>query len=400
MRILIHTDDFPPTMLAGSYRMEVFADQLEKLGNKVTVLTGTKNKGSGQAWKPRANVVYAPTTTMRRKTPFIRMISNLSFAVTSVFCAMGAGKIDVVITTSPPPLISISGWLIAKMKRAKLVYDVRDIWPEVALEMGSFSEKSLYCRVFRWITDFMYRHADLITAVTPGKVRLLQKKVGTERQNKVCLISNGYDKRSDQGKLYPEVVEEYHLEERFTCVYIGNVGMAQGLESLLEVARRTKHRDVQFLIFGTGAQKEYLEQKAQEEGLTQVRFCGALPHEKVFSVLKSAKISYIPLKNSNMKDSVPTKMYEALGLGCPVLLAAEGDACDILAETGLGCSVSPEDTDAIVAKFDEMVDRYDEILQNRGRSMELIRNQHSRQSATVRLNEKIQELFSDREQKE
>ena len=85
---------------------------------------------------------------MRKKTTAMRMLNNMSFAVTSVFSAMKAGKADVVITTSPPPLVSISGWMIAKMKRAKLVYDVRDIWPEVALEMGSFGEESFFCKVF------------------------------------------------------------------------------------------------------------------------------------------------------------------------------------------------------------------------------------------------------------
>lgn len=76
-----------------------------------------------------------------------------------------------------PPLVSIPGWIIAKCKGAKLVYDVRDIWPDVALEMGSFVEGSIYCKVFRAITRFMYKHSDWVTTVSPGKVEKIKSHV-------------------------------------------------------------------------------------------------------------------------------------------------------------------------------------------------------------------------------
>lgn len=394
MRILLHTEEYLPTALACAIRMDVFADQLRKLGHDVTVIAGS-NHLQEKADIHRAGVIYAPTMRMRKKTTLFRLLSNLSFAVSSVFCAVGTGKFDVVITTSPPPLVSISGWLIAKMKGAKLIYDVRDIWPDVALEMGSFSEKSIFCRVFRWITNFMYRKADLITTVSPGKVRKLCGKLEESARSKVRLISNGYDLRNDQETQDGTAVEQYGLKDRFTCVYIGNVGLAQGLGSLLEIAEKTKHRDVQFLIFGNGAQKEILEAEAKKNGLEQVRFCGNLPHEQVASVLKHAKISYIPLKNGNMKDSVPTKLYESLAMGCPVLLAAVGDSAEILEDCGLGFSVPPEHTREIVERFDAMVEQYDEICRNRSAAMQIIREKYSRQSAVLELEKQLHILLAE-----
>ena len=391
MRILIHAAEYLPTVVGGAIRMDVFVNQLRKLGNDVTVITGS-NHLSGKKDKIREGVIYAPAVKMRRKTTWFRMLNNLSFAVSSVCCAMGSGKYDVVITTSPPPLVSISGWLIARMKGARLIYDVRDIWPDVALEMGSFSEKSLFCRVFRWIADFMYRKADVITTVSPGKVDKIRGKLDARFRDKVLLIHNGYDLRSDEEDRDHSAVERFGVKERFTCVYIGNVGLAQGLDSLLEIAEHTKHKDIQFLIFGDGVEKEFLEAKARERGLESVRFCGILPHEQVAPLLAAAKISYIPLKNSNMKDSVPTKLYESLAMGCPVLLAAAGDAVDILEECGLGCSVSPDQTGEIIDKFDEMVARYDEICQNRQNAMEIIRQKHSRQSAVTELDRQLRIL--------
>lgn len=391
MRILLHTEEYLPTALACAIRMDVFASQLRQLGHEVVVVAGS-NHLAGKENKEHEGVVYAPTMKMRKKTTMLRLLSNLSFAVSSVFCAMGAGKFDVVITTSPPPLISISGWLIAKMKSAKLVYDVRDIWPDVALEMGSFSEGSLFSRVFGWIANFMYRRSDLITTVSPGKVSKLRNKLDADSRDKVLLISNGYDLRNDREIRNGEAVERFGLKDRETCVYIGNVGLAQGLESLLEVAAQTKHRDYQFLIFGNGAEKEILEAKAKQQGLTQVRFCGNLPHEQVADVLSHARISYIPLKNANMKDSVPTKFYESLAMGCPVLLAAVGDAADILEETGLGLHASPDEAEKIVAAFDALVDRYDQIIQKRESAMRIVRESHSRQSAVLELEKQLRSL--------
>lgn len=388
MRILIHTEEYLPTALACAIRMDVFANQLRQLGHDVTVIAGS-NHLSGAEKERREGVIYAPTLKMWKKTTVLRLLSNMSFAVSSVFCALGAGRFDVVITTSPPPLISISGWLIAKLKRAKLVYDVRDVWPDVALEMGSFSEGSIFCRVFRWIADFMYRKADLITTVSPGKVRKICGKLNETAGQNVRLISNGYDLRNDLGERDETAARQYAVNDSFTCVYIGNVGLAQGLESLLEIAANTKHRDVRFLVFGNGAAKESLAQLARERGLDQVQFCGNLPHEQVVPVLASAKISYIPLKNSNMRDSVPTKLYESLAIGCPVLLAAVGDSADILAETGLGCAVSPDRTEDVIDAFDAMIDRYDQIIRNRQRARQIIREKYSRQAAILELEKQL-----------
>lgn len=392
MRILIHSDEYYPTCAACAYRMKVFADTFMNLGNEVTIIASSTNRENESMSGCRERIVFAPTIKMKKKTTIMRMLNNLSFAMTSVACALFAGKADVVITTSPPPLVSISGWMIAKLKRAKLVYDVRDIWPDVALEMNSFAEDSFYCKLFRTITGFMYRHADIVTTVSPGKVEKIKGKVPPAEQDKVWLVGNGFDESILEHTIEEATVREYELDSRFSCVYIGNIGLAQGLDVLLDMAAKIMHREVQFLLFGNGAEREKLEKRAREMGLANVKICGTLAHDKVFTVLNHAKVSFIPLKNANMTDSIPTKVYEALGIGCPVLLVADGDSCDIVHETGLGRCVSPEDTQRLPEVFDAMVEHYEELLLQRGHARALMLEKYSRQQIAVEFEERLKNI--------
>ncbi|HAJ74509.1 MAG TPA: hypothetical protein DCM49_06935 [Lachnospiraceae bacterium] len=406
MKVLIHTDEYYPTAQACSYRMQVLADAFMETGAEVVVITSSANKengGSGRGKTGFANkenrdpggrkekIIYSPAMRMRNKKTLTRLLNNLSFGFTSVLSSFKAGKADVVITTSPPPLSSISGWMIAKLKGAKLVYDVRDIWPDVAVEMGSFPKGSFYYRVFRRIAWFMYRHADIVTTVSPGKVKKLRRYVGhIEKKNKnnaaqeshagkVWMVGNGYDMRVEEYPINQSLVEKYDMENIPTCIYVGNIGLAQGLDALLKVASETKHKGIQFLLFGKGAEKELLEKKAMEAGLDQVRFCGLLPHEDVRTILEYAAVSFVPLKSAKMKDSIPTKLYEALGIGCPVLLVAEGDACGILDETGLGRHISPDHPEELTWVFDELMDDYDEIAGRSESAKAVIHEKYTRQ---------------------
>lgn len=398
MKIIIYTEEYYPTCAACSYRMQVIVDAFLSQGHDVTVLTSARNKDNGNMDGREERILYSAAIRMKKKTTIMRLLNNLSFGFLSLFTALKAGKADIVVVTSPPLLSAPFGSIIASCKRAKLIYDVRDIWPDVALEMGSFTEDSFFCRVFRKIAFYLYKKADLITTVSPGKVKKIQnyvksipgKKSGPEYIKKVKLVGNGFDETILNYSIDADIITQYNLDSKFTCVYIGNIGLAQGLDSLLRIAEETKHREVQFLLFGTGAEKSLLEEKAKNQ--TNVKFCGVLPHEKVKTILSNAKMSFIPLKNSNMKDSIPTKIYEALGNGCPVLLMAEGDACDIVKASGLGRTISPNNPDKLAQVFDDMVDHYVDYEQNRQFAMRLMVEEYSRQKIADRF---VNELIGE-----
>lgn len=390
MRVILHMGDPYPNESPAAKRIRAFYDVLTEHGHHVTVMAPDYRDEKAEV----AGTVFCPTIRMMKKTTLMRMLNQLSFAFTSVLLAGKAGKADVVLTTSPPVLISMGGWLIAKMKRAKLVYDVRDIWPDVALEMGSFSAGSLFCRIFAFIRDFMLKHSDLVTAVSPGKVEKL-KKYAPDAD--VAFITNGLDEQFLENTYHPETATKYGLTSGFNCVYIGNLGWAQGLTQLMQLAERAKTNgvDARFVLFGSGVEEEALRRYAEEHKLDNVVFAGRLPNIEMFTVLKAAQLSFVSLVNDKLKDSVPTKLFEALGVGCPVLLSATGDSAQILQECKLGIAVQPNHDDDLWNAFMEMYSDCEKYLQHKDHARHIIMEHYSRQRAAVTLESYLDRLVSE-----
>lgn len=393
MNILFHCMEYPPNWLPGAKRIRVFHDELVENGHQCKVLTSRSNLYPKYDEETKsADTIYCRNVPLKKKSSVYRLLNGLSFAVSGVLASGAAGKVDVVLTTSPPPLISVSGWMIAKLKGAKLIYDVRDIWPDVALEIGSFTEQSIYCKVFRHIANFMYLHADLITAVSPGKVTNIQSHLPLEQRSKVRLLENGLDETFLSQEVVAEVKDRYHLDGIFTIVYVGNIGLAQGLSHLLDLAETVDKSKYQFLLFGPGAEKDALEKSAVKRNLTNVHFEGVVDSKTVFSVLRAAQLAYIPLVNANLKDSIPTKTYEALGVGCPVLMVAEGDAPKLVEECRLGLTLSPNEMGRLPQVFERIISEYDSIIANKEYAQRMILENHSRQNIALELEKMLYEL--------
>ncbi len=208
-----------------------------------------------------------------------------------------------------------------------------------------------------------------------GKVEKIKNYV--TNKEKVKYIPNGFDDAFTHFEIDNEVVEKYNLKEKFTIVYIGNVGLAQNLDALVELSIEYKNEpNIQFLIFGDGAYKEAIQAKIKENELTNIKLAGKIDYSKVRSILTYAKISFISLKNNNMTDSVPTKMFDSLGIGCPILLMASGDSCDILNESKLG--ESARNLEELKEKFKYMIENYEQYMKNKEYSINYIQKQFSR----------------------
>jgi glycosyltransferase involved in cell wall biosynthesis len=366
--------------------MAAFRKEMETQGHTVYTLVPET-----QGIDHEDNIIYCKTPPMKKKTTLYRMLNSMGLAISSVKEAKKIKNIDVVLTTCPPPLINMAGWHIAKSHKAKLVYDVRDVWPDVALEMGSFSAGSIYARVFAYIRDFMLKKADLVTAVSPGKVNKLK---GYSGKDNIVQISNGYNVEFKNNKINEELYKKIKDRGSYICIYIGNLGLAQGLSQLLNIAAKCKEEKIEatFLLYGSGAEEKLLKEYVEDNKLTNVSFEGRLPNKDMYTVLKAADLSFVSLVSENLKDSIPTKLYEALGVGCPVLLAAAGDSADVLNETGLGIAIKPNDDGALWNAFIKLHDNRQEYEQYKDKAVHLMETKYSLQTSAKRLISEIEKI--------
>lgn len=389
LKVLIHMGD--PYLIDNpcTKRVRAFKEALKQQEAEVIIMA-PDIKGIAKD----AEVTYCPTIPLKKKNAFYRLANSVGFAITSICMLRKAGNIDVVITTTPPALVSIAGWVMAKIKRAKLVYDVRDIWPDVAVEMNEFTEKSIYYKVFRFIRDFMLRHSDLVTAVSDGKVNRLKAYAPYKR---IVKVPNGFDKCFLQNELNSVLYSKIATSDKFTCVYTGNLGLAQGLKQLLYIAKNAKQNglDARFWLYGKGVEEQELKRHVREQQLDNVFFGGKLSNQEIYTVLKAADISFVPLVNENLRDSIPTKIYEALGVGCPVLLAAEGDAVSVLEESGLGIAVRPNQMEELWNAFLYLYNNKEEMEHAKIQAAELMQKKYSIQYSAQILAKELKQMCSN-----
>ena len=194
----------------------------------------------------------------------------------------------------------------------------------------------------------------MVTTVSAGKVAKLSSRISKAGAS-VRLVPNGIDESFIDVSEDENIVDRFDLTNGTICSYVGNIGLAQGLGTLLDIA--AVRPNIRFLLFGTGADKRKLENRVAEEGIANVEFCGTVDAAGVYTVLKHSAMSYVPLVSSRLKDSIPTKLYECIACGCPVLLAAQGDSVELLEESGLGKHAAPEDPKGLLREFDALIEQ-------------------------------------------
>lgn len=286
----------------------------------------------------------------------IRRLANyFSFVASSFLRGLFLRKdFDVVVASCPPLFIGITGWLLARIRRAKFVFDIRDIWPDVAVEAGEFGKDALITRLGSSLANFLYRRADQITPVTDNKrKRLVEKGVPAGR---VSVVSNGVDLDLVST---PDGVSEFRERMELTgkCVflYAGLLGIAQRVEIVAEAATNlTDDEGIHFLIVGDGVRRPEIEAIVNENGLTNVSFLPRQPREAMPRILSVADVCLVPLATSQLQDAVPSKLLEAWAYSKPAILVAAGEAADLVQKSDGGAVVAPGDVGLLVESIREM----------------------------------------------
>src|SRR5271169_4372329 len=336
------------------------------MGHKATVLTGFPNHPTGvvpEDWRVRlrrlrytgsvdgVRVVRTWLWPLPNRKAHERIRNYASFCVSAAISGLALPRQDVVIATSPQLLCALAGWWVAFWKRVPFVFEVRDLWPESLEAVGAGSEGTLLHRVLGAIAGFLYRRADRVVVVAPAfKDHLI--RFWNVPAAKISVVENGVETdlfRSDPAAA--EVRKQLKLEDRFLICYIGTMGNAHGLETLVAAAEGLQMSlpNAMFLLIGEGAEKERIVELAAASRLTNVQFLGQQPRDRIPAYVSAADLCLVMLKKTELfKTVIPTKLLEYMACERAVIVAVDGQARQIVEEAGAGVFVEPEDVKSLV----------------------------------------------------
>ena len=357
MRVLILTQWYPPE---PGLLMQELAQTLLARGNDVTVLTGFPNYPSGAlypGYRIRLSqreilagvpVVRVPLYPEHSQSGLRRALNYLSFALSSaVFGLWFVRRPDVLFVYHPPLTIGIPAFVLSRLWRVPFVYQIQDMWPETLSATGMFDNP----RLLDWIGRFalwVYGKAHSILVSSPGFRRnLLEKGVPPE---KIYVVSNWADPTTYyHAKPDPELAQMLGLAGRFNVMFAGNMGEAQGLETVIEAARLLQDdTQIQFVLVGDGIALPRLQQLVEQHSLRNVRFLGRYPAHEMPRLYALADALLVHLKDDPLfRITIPHKTLAYLGSGKPILAAVAGDVSDLIASIGAGLTCLPENPQAL-----------------------------------------------------
>lgn len=370
--IVVISQYFPPETGAAPTRWNELTNRWSD-DTSVTVITSAPDYPEGELYNGYDNewlhrethgnvdVLYTKTITSSSGNLVRRSLKFVWFMLLSLLVGLRYTSPNAVIATSPQPLTGVSAWLLARLKGAQFLFEIRDLWPESILAVSNFDNRVVIWLLDRTIT-FLYRRADTIVVVSQAFIEPIVE-TGIDR-SKIEYYPNGIDLEFyDVSGTRPEVLDE--VDDRLTVAYVGTIGRAHGLSVVLDAAPDVP--DVQFVIVGDGAEREELEQRAEEHD--NAVFTGRRPKEEVPYILAEADIALVHLKPRKIFETViPSKLLEAMAAGLPVILGVRGEAQRILDEADAGTTMEPGNDGELVNAIEELrLEEQREQFGNNGR---------------------------------
>jgi colanic acid biosynthesis glycosyl transferase WcaI len=372
VKILYLSQYYPPEMGAPAARVAELSRLWADEGHEVTVLTGFPNHPTGvvppeyrsKQWRlvyreqlDGVEVVRSWLVPLPNRKPYERILNYSSFCVSAASTGMFLSQPDVVIATSPQLLVGLAGWWLARWKRVPFILEVRDLWPESLVAVGAADEHSLLYRGLRGIAGLLYRVCDRIVVVTPA----FQEHLVTNWRvpgEKTSVVENGVDSDLFSPRAQSsEIRVALRSENKFLVSYIGTMGMAHGLEALVEAASRLQHSapHILFLFLGEGAEKESIVASVYDRGLTNIRFVHQQPRDRIPAYICASDVCLVPLRKSALFNTVlPSKMLEFMSCARPVIVGVDGLAREIIQQANAGIFVEPDNPADLVSAISRL----------------------------------------------
>lgn len=365
MKILILHQYFLGKNDPGGSRFNQFVKYWEQLGHEITVVAGTvhyitgtkeeKYKGKfvvKEDYSPNVQLVRTYVSESYNKSFFGRLWGYFSFTFSSLYAIMfKVKKHDVLVVTSPPLFVGITGILAKVFKRTPMVFEIRDLWPESAIDTGVLTNK-LIIKIAYLVEKMSYRFADKINVLTPAFRQTLISKKGIEPE-KISFIPNGADLDIFQpGVKENWVRDKYELNGKFVITYMGAHGVANHLESLLNLSEElASYEDIIILLIGDGMRKKALMDEAEKRNLKNIKFIDSQPKSKIPDFCNASDICTAVLKKvDTFKTVYPNKVFDYMSCAKPILLGIDGVARELIEESKSGYYVDPENPQEFAEK--------------------------------------------------
>lgn len=359
MHILFISHYFPPEVNAPANRTYEHARRWVADGHQVTVITGVPNHPKGQIFPGYENrwlqeevrdgirVVRTWMYLGSSESALTRSLNYVLFAFTVLYASLRVKNPDVVVATTPQFFSGVAGLIVSRLKRRPFVLEVRDLWPDSIVQLLQL-RRGVVVRFLETIEWALYRSTAGIVVNSRAFIdHICTFGIPKER---IALVYNGIDPALFQlRERDPELLREHGLEGRFLVAYIGTLGMAHGLVTVLDAAERLRDQpDVVFLLIGDGADRIHLEQELRERRLTNVRLLGLQPRSEIPRWIASIDVALVLLRDLPVLETVvPSKIFETLAEARPVILAGRGEIRRMIEEAKAGFVIDPESPDQL-----------------------------------------------------
>lgn len=354
MKILLIHQAFVSPNEAGGTRHYEFARHLLKKEHHFTIVASDLSYLTGERTVESKSIVSEETIDGVRilraytypalhRSFLWRIISFLSFMFTSVWAALKAGHVDVIYGTSPPIFQAVSAWLVSLLRRKPFLLEIRDLWPEFAIDMGILKNPVLIW-LSRRLESFLYARARFIIVNSPAYQEYLIEK-GIPKK-KVALIANGVDTSMfEQEADVASLKAELGFAEKFIVTYAGALGIANDINTILQAANHLRDKpEIQFLLVGDGKERKNLEAEAAKLNLSNLSFLGAQPKNKMPSFLAASDVCLATLQDIPMfRTTYPNKVFDYMAAARPTVLGIDGVIRDVIEAAEAGVFVPPSD---------------------------------------------------------
>lgn len=328
MKICLFIDNFTPDLGASSFRFESIVKELSNRGHKIKIIASYPNRISMKEFVEfkynNVEIVRINKNELKPGT-IQRAFNYLNYFIQAIKVGIKESKeSELIIATSPQLFVGVAGALVSKINRKNFLIDVRDLWPDIVLDMNVMKKYNPIYLFLKILEKFMYNQSRYLVYNSPGFRSYLEKKYDNE---KMTLVTNGID----------DFILDYfgnrevniQIKEKYQILYAGNLGIAQDIKILVDLAK--KRNDIEVLLLGKGSQENLIKEKIKELNLKNINLISSVPRNELLKFYEKADILFLQLKDIKMfEKTIPSKIFEYLATQKPILYGVEGVAKEIL----------------------------------------------------------------------